>query len=71
MAACNIWSKMRIAILIAGLIVCLPALGVALFLYDVPGAPMAAMASFGLIYLPFMVAAFYANTLKDFISETH
>jgi hypothetical protein len=59
---------LRIAILIAGLIVCLPALGVAIFLIDVPGASVAALAAFALIYLPFVIAAVLANRLSEFFA---
>jgi heme A synthase len=62
---------MRLAILMAGLIVCMPALGVAAFLYDVPGAAVAALAAFGVIYTPFMVAAWYARTLQEHFVDSH
>jgi hypothetical protein len=59
---------LRIAILIAGVIVCLPALGVAIFLYDVPGAAVASMAAFALIYLPFVIMAVMAPRFQDFFA---
>jgi hypothetical protein len=59
---------LRIAILLAGLIVCMPALGVALFLTDVPGAVPAALAAFVLIYLPFVIVAVLAPRFRDFFA---
>lgn len=59
---------LKVAILVAGLIVCLPALGVAVFLADVPGARMAALASFGFIYLPFITVALMAGRMKAFFA---
>jgi hypothetical protein len=56
---------LRLAILAAGIVVCLPALAVALFLRDIPGASAASMAAFALIYLPFILAAIFARQMKD------
>lgn len=60
---------LRIGILLAGLIVCLPALGVALALTTVPGASAAALAAFALLYSPFLIVALLAHRFADFFSE--
>jgi hypothetical protein len=59
---------LKVAILFAGLIVCLPALGVALFLGELPGARTAALASFSFIYLPFIVVAVMSNRFTEFFA---
>jgi len=60
---------LRIGILLAGIVVCLPALAVAIFLYDVPGAAVASLAAFVLIYIPFVIAAIFADRMKDMFKE--
>jgi heme A synthase len=60
---------LRIAILTAGLIVCLPAIGVAIGLTSVPGASAAALAAFALLYTPFLIAAILAPRFQDFFKE--
>jgi hypothetical protein len=60
---------LRIGILVAGLIVCLPALGVGLALMHIPGAAIAAAAAFALLYSPFMVVAILAPRFADFFEE--
>lgn len=59
---------LKVAILVAGLIVCLPALGLALFLGDIPGARSAALASFGFIYLPFVIVALMSGRFREFFA---
>ena len=59
---------LKVAILTAGMIVCLPALGVALFLGDIPGARPAALASFGFIFLPFIIVALLAGRFREFFA---
>jgi hypothetical protein len=60
---------LKIGILLAGVIVCLPALAVAIFLRDLPGATVAALTAFGVIFSPFVGAALYAGRLGAFFRE--
>jgi heme A synthase len=60
---------LRLAILLAGLIVCLPAIGVVIALMHIPGAAVAAGTAFAVLYSPFVVAALLANRIGDFFRE--
>jgi hypothetical protein len=60
---------MRFGILLAGLVVCLPALVVAVMLRDTAGAPVAAWAAFAFIYSPFVVTAMFAGRFREMLAE--
>jgi hypothetical protein len=60
---------MRLGILLAGLVVCLPALVVAVLLRETAGAPLAAWTAFAFIYSPFALTALFAGQFREMLAE--